>query len=537
MGRAFIAIVSLSCLLAGGCKGFLDPSEITRGYMRDRLVVPILSSIDPIDEGEAEFQGASDVQPEDLKVVTTDYVIGANDLVSVSVFDLINPGVESVRTARVSETGMLSLPLLSEPVRAAGLTESRLQRAIAEAYGRAGIITNAQVSVTVVEARGRTFRITGAIARPGQYAVVEADFRIFDALIQAGDITFPSEYLYVIRKRSSEQPSTQPSQQPNGQMGPAAEPMPGPGDLAPRPTTGPVDLTPPLPPLLPPTQPPIPEPNPGTSPFQLDPKPATPPQPGAPQSAANAKRPVLAMVQDAEKKPETPIPAPTERPEDQQRIITIDGKEVIIGAETQPAMTQPAGTEPTTQPTTDATTQPGFEFGSSLEPDADTRVIRVPLSQLKSGDLRYNIVIRAGDTLIVPLPVQGEYYMGGHVGAPGVYSLTGRKITLKQAVISARMLDGLAIPQRTDVIRRIPGDKEVFIRVNLEKISDGRQPDIYLKPNDVVMVGTDFYAPFLAAIRGSFRFTYGFGFIYDRNFAPQQPRDEGDEFGTGLPPG
>jgi polysaccharide biosynthesis/export protein len=32
-------------------------------------------------------------------------------------------------------------------------------------------------------------------------------------------------------------------------------------------------------------------------------------------------------------------------------------------------------------------------------------------------------------------------------------------------------------------------------------------------------VGTNALAPFLAAIRGSFRFTYGFGFLYDRNFA------------------
>jgi len=61
----------------------------------------------------------------------------------------------------------------------------------------------------------------------------------------------------------------------------------------------------------------------------------------------------------------------------------------------------------------------------------------------------------------------------------------------------------------------------VFVRINISKIWAGQQPDIYLKPNDIVFVGTDFIAPFVAAVRNSFRFTYGFGFLYDRDFSPQ----------------
>jgi hypothetical protein len=112
--------------------------------------------------------------------------------------------------------------------------------------------------------------------------------------------------------------------------------------------------------------------------------------------------------------------------------------------------------------------------------------------------------------------------MGGHFQNGGVFNLTGQHITLKQAVISARMLDGYGVPRKTDVIRRIGGDKEVFVRVDLSKIFDGKQPDIFLKANDVIQVGTDWYPPFLAAIRGAFRITYGFGFLYDRNYSPAQ---------------
>jgi len=61
-------------------------------------------------------------------------------------------------------------------------------------------------------------------------------------------------------------------------------------------------------------------------------------------------------------------------------------------------------------------------------------------------------------------------------------------------------------------------DKELFVRVNLPKIFAGEQSDIFLRPYDVVNVGTNAIAPFLASLRGAFRFTYGFGFIYDRNY-------------------
>ena len=41
----------------------------------------------------------------------------------------------------------------------------------------------------------------------------------------------------------------------------------------------------------------------------------------------------------------------------------------------------------------------------------------------------------------------------------------------------------------------------------------------FLKPNDVIAVGTDPRGIFYAVVRNAFRMTYGFGFIYDRNFA------------------
>ncbi|MCK4625092.1 MAG: hypothetical protein KAV00_07275, partial [Phycisphaerae bacterium] len=40
-----------------------------------------------------------------------------------------------------------------------------------------------------------------------------------------------------------------------------------------------------------------------------------------------------------------------------------------------------------------------------------------------------------------------------------------------------------------------------------------------LKPNDVIAVGSYWAATPLAVWRNAFRITYGFGFIYDRNYS------------------
>jgi polysaccharide export outer membrane protein len=150
-----------------------------------------------------------------------------------------------------------------------------------------------------------------------------------------------------------------------------------------------------------------------------------------------------------------------------------------------------------------------------------TRVIRVPVGPLRNGDFRYNIVIRPHDLIIAPLPVVGEYYAEGHIARTGVYSLADRKITIKQAVWAAGGLDGVAIPERTELTRRVGPNREVSVRLDLDAIFSGTQPDIYLKPYDEIQVGTNILAPFIADIREGFRITYGFGFLYDRNYAPQ----------------
>ena len=52
----------------------------------------------------------------------------------------------------------------------------------------------------------------------------------------------------------------------------------------------------------------------------------------------------------------------------------------------------------------------------------------------------------------------------------------------------------------------------------MRAIAEQSQPDIFIKANDRIVVGTNFWAFPLAVIRGGFRSSYGFGFLLDRNF-------------------
>jgi protein involved in polysaccharide export with SLBB domain len=446
-GRKLVsgALSALACaallVLSAGCDGpfmndFINPGEPKIQSPGRPLVVPVLDTLaSGIEEPDSAFASATDIEPADLVPDVSDYKIGPNDLINVSIFDLLGEGTgEQVKTVRVTETGMISLPFIP-PVKGDGLTERELETAISKAYEDARLIRNARVSVTVSEARARTFAIQGNVANPGEYQITRPDFRMLDAMVasRAPITAIGVEYAYIIRK-------TPPAPANNTPSAPASP------DNGAAPTTQPGDM--------------------------LAPPPSNPP----------ASSPVI------------PPPQGRANPTGQAiRTMAMDN------------VAQPGSTHI-------------FRF-DDVEAPSDVRIIRVPIDQLRQyGELKYNVVIRPNDMIIIPDPVQGVYYMGGHVARVGVYALSGQKVTLKQAWISAGGADDFAFPYRTEVIRRIGSNREVCVRINLGNILALQEPDIYLKPNDVVYVGTHFIAPFVAAVRNSFRITYGGGFLYDRNY-------------------
>jgi polysaccharide export outer membrane protein len=88
--------------------------------------------------------------------------VGANDLLAVSVYS----APELTRTVRISETGLIRLPMLRQTIQARGLMPSELEERIAAALTEEEILVDPVVTVTVAEYHSRPISVAGAVRHP-----------------------------------------------------------------------------------------------------------------------------------------------------------------------------------------------------------------------------------------------------------------------------------------------------------------------------------------------------------------------------------
>ncbi len=105
--------------------------------------------------------------PADPSISYEEYVIGAHDLVKITVFELD----ELDRERRVDTDGSITLPLLGQ-VRLGGLTPKQAEEAIAALLRERNLVKDPQVSVFIEEYRSRMVSVQGAVAKPGVYTML-----------------------------------------------------------------------------------------------------------------------------------------------------------------------------------------------------------------------------------------------------------------------------------------------------------------------------------------------------------------------------
>ncbi len=462
---ASLGLVAL--LLGCEADSFMEPSVVGR-WERTPVVLPILDRLDVIDEPGPELEGASQVQPEDLIPVVHEYVMGSGDVVTLTVFELMQTNVESALVRRINELGMIRLPVIGS-VKASGITPTQLEKRIAEILRSQGVLKDAIVSVAVQEGRQNLFSVIGDPGRTGAaigtYATPKSDFRILEALAMARGVSNDVKTIHVIRQLPLSESAREviPLNDEPEQAAPAESPP------------DPVDL---IEELL----------HSVDDDFQA--------QPSAEKGAQDVPEPPAALDRGMDATIEQPL-----------HWAHVNGQWVRVD--------QPAATQDGAAPV--AATMPAQQ--DATYPTVTQRVIEVPYEKLLEGDMRYNLVIRPGDIIRIPPPVTGNVYVGGAISRPGTYALPGTKqLTLKQLIFAAGNLTAVAIPERVDLIRRLGNDQEATVRLNLRAIFEGTQPDFYLKPNDTLNIGTNFAAVPLAVFRNGLRFSYGLGFVLDRNF-------------------
>jgi polysaccharide export outer membrane protein len=463
-----LGVTGLSAAVIVGCEtdSFLDPSVVGR-WEQTPVTMPILSSLDIIESSAAsQSLAVTPVRPEDLEPDVQEYVLGPGDVVTVSVFELIVPGQTDQQVRRVDETGSIRLPVIGK-VKAAGLSPSQLEEEIIDILERKGVLRDATVSVVVNQSGQAIYHIVGTpgegLTRFGTYAIPQPQFRLLEAIALAGGVDDQTQTLLVFRQ-------TPLTAEVAGTTVPAADQEAAPTAPA---TDDPDQL---LNQLL---------------------------EGGAPAPAPAGGD--AGVVEDRPAPPSSVEAGLESAPSGATQWVYVDGKWVQAGGSPQ-------------VPAAVATNAPP-DLSDELAGKITQRIIEVPYSRLLDGDMRYNVVIRPGDIIRVPSRNAGFVYIMGQSARPGTYTVPGEnELTLKQLVAASGGLGGLANPRRVDLTRRIGDAQEATVRLDLKAIFDGTEPDIFLKENDLINVGTDFWAVPLAVVRNGFRVTYGFGFIADRNF-------------------
>lgn len=528
-----ILAFATAALLCAGCDGgvsnswwnaFLDPTE--PGNYHENVVSDIQRAISFRDT-PLGIVGAEDPKPEDLVADVTEYQIGPGDMLQIRLLDFVQLGIETELTPLVDELGNIDLPQIGL-VQAEGRTARELRGDIIQRAKSLGIYhpeDEPTMTVVVANPMQRMYNLSGSVLYPGPYRIPKPDFRLREAINQGGGMDDTIKMVWVYRNPPRQRrvhDTATPAGQPSG-TGTTAPPMPPPpvtpmlmadfqGSMSSPAPAAPAQAQAGTRPAGPSLALPAEE-----VPADLIDA-AAPQREGSAVSPANVPGPAAGTANGTPATRESQAPGTTSGLPS-YKFVNDGFVEVPPGS---PGAGQPAPESPNMVrgepvPPPPLATQPvdWEELASELQ----QRVIRIPADKLRNGDPSYNIVVIHDDWIRVdPGPV-GVYYMAGHVARPGPYSLAGEQITLTQAIAAAGGFDQLAWPTRCEIRRRLDADREEITQWDLARIIDGKDPDLYLKPNDVIRVGTHAIAPLLATIRNSFRFTYGFGFVYDRNFA------------------
>lgn len=115
---------------------------------------------------------------------STDPPLGAGDLLHIDVFDV----PELSRDARVTDSGVISFPLVPDPIPAAGLTTYQFERKLEGVLSADGLVAHPQVSVFVKEQASQPVTIVGAVGHPMVMQIVRPT-SLLEVLAQAGGVS------------------------------------------------------------------------------------------------------------------------------------------------------------------------------------------------------------------------------------------------------------------------------------------------------------------------------------------------------------
>ena len=462
--------MSIGIFFLCGCSNnvnkFLDPAQVGR-YRPVPAVNLILDTLGVAEETSVAWERGEEPKLTDTVAVKSDYKFMSGDVIRVSIFELLDEGATYVNDYVVTETGKISIPQAGV-FEVAGSSEMQFENILKQKLSP-NILKKPLVNVTLLNSQQRTFSILGeGVMVPNRYVIPRHDFFLTDALATASGLRNGSQdkvsYIYISRPDrstasaglspvsletstgrettnlwpestvviSSSEMATESSRnsQRNTQRRGLLQ-----GLLANNTNTGTnlggnVQMS----------QNRQAEQSSDQTPSVQDVIKTLSSRSGTNDTSLQNQEPRIQNAQpgtnQTQLQPQQKIEAGKTNNEEQQggyiEWIYKNGRWTPVQVGTaEKAIPQPsAGPK---QPTMELPPLPSElpTVAELTEQGARTRLIKIPAEKLFAGDRRYNIVIKPGDTIFVPVDVTGVFYIMGHVNRQGWIPLN-QPMTLKQ---------------------------------------------------------------------------------------------------------
>lgn len=120
-----------------------------------------------------------------LQLQSQEYQVGPDDVLDVSVFEWETNDQTKTLQFRVSETGIIALPMVGA-LDVTGMSVQEIQKAIEDALQEGGVLQNPRVGVWVSEFRSRQISVIGSVHQPGSYAIHQNVSTLLDMIALAG---------------------------------------------------------------------------------------------------------------------------------------------------------------------------------------------------------------------------------------------------------------------------------------------------------------------------------------------------------------
>lgn len=139
-----------------------------------------------------------------LSEQAVDYRIGPSDVLEIGVFQWELSEETKTLAVRVSQEGVISLPLVGDLV-VKGKTVRDVRVTIEKTLRDGDFIKTPRVSVVIKEFRSKRIAVVGAVKDPGTYTIRQNVTRLLDILSLAGGIAETAgQSLYVVRTSSDD---------------------------------------------------------------------------------------------------------------------------------------------------------------------------------------------------------------------------------------------------------------------------------------------------------------------------------------------